>query len=76
MPNLNWPKQRPTNYNTILETIYYAYTGFIIAAKALLLSKDVECNTQIKILRDFDTHLVNTGEFSVAGGFENFRCLK
>ena len=53
------------------EAIYYAYTGFIIAAKALLLSKDVECNTQIKILRDFDTHLVNTGEFSVAGGFEN-----
>lgn len=53
------------------EAIYYAYTGFIIAAKALLLSKDVECNTQIKILKDFDTHLVATGQFAVDGGFEN-----
>ncbi len=53
------------------EAIYYAYTGFIIAAKALLLSKDVECNTQIKILKDFDTHLVATGQFEVEGGFEN-----
>jgi sulfite reductase (ferredoxin) len=52
------------------EAIYYAYTGFVIAAKALLLSKDVECNTQIKILKDFDTHLVNTGEFTIEGGFE------
>lgn len=53
------------------EAIYYAYTGFIIAAKALLLSKDVECNTQIKILKDFDMHLVATGQFEVEGGFEN-----
>jgi sulfite reductase (ferredoxin) len=53
------------------EAIYYAYTGFIIAAKALLLSKDIECNTQIKILKDFDLHLVQTGEFKIEGGFEN-----
>ena len=53
------------------EAIYYAYTGFIIAAKAILLSKDVECNTQIKILKDFDKILVETGEFKVEGGFEN-----
>lgn len=53
------------------EAIYYAYTGFIIAAKALLLSKDIECNTQIKILKDFDEHIVNTGELKIEGGFEN-----
>ena len=53
------------------EAIYYAYTGFIIAAKAILLSKDVECNTQIKILKDFDKILVETGEFKIEGGFEN-----
>ncbi len=53
------------------EAIYYAYTGFVIAAKALLLGKDVECNTQIKILKDFDTHLVATGEFVIEDGFEN-----
>ncbi len=53
------------------EAIYHAYTGFIIAAKALLLSKEVECNTHIKILKDFDEHLVNTGDFTIDGGFEN-----
>jgi sulfite reductase (ferredoxin) len=53
------------------EAIYYAYTGFVIAAKAILLSKDVECNTQIKILKDFDKHAVETGEFKIESGFEN-----
>jgi sulfite reductase (ferredoxin) len=53
------------------EAIYYAYTGFIIAAKAVLLSKDIECNTQIKILKDFDEHIVNNVEFKIEDGFEN-----
>ena len=57
--------------NKYPEAIYYAYTGFIIGAKALLLSKDVECNTQIKILKDFDEHIVNTGIFNMPDGFEN-----
>jgi sulfite reductase (ferredoxin) len=52
------------------EAIYYAYTGFVVGAKAILLSKDIECNTQIKILTDFDAHVVSTGEFTIAGGFE------
>lgn len=37
----------------------------------MLLSKDIECNTQIKILKDFDEHLVNTGEFKIEDGLEN-----
>ncbi len=49
------------------EAIYYAYTGFVVAAKALLLSKDVECNTQIKILQDFDTHIINENRLSIDG---------
>ena len=53
------------------EAIYYAYTGKVIAAKALLLSKDVECNTQIKIMQDFDKTFVETGIFAIEGGFEN-----
>ncbi|MFN8236678.1 MAG: nitrite/sulfite reductase [Chitinophagales bacterium] len=57
--------------NKYPEAIYYAYTGFVIAAKALLLSKEVECNTQIKILKDFDTHFVQSGAFIIEGGFEN-----
>lgn len=37
--------------------IYHAYNSFVIAAKALLLSKDIECNSQAAILRDFDEHI-------------------
>jgi sulfite reductase (ferredoxin) len=53
------------------EAIYYAYTGFVIAAKALLLSKDVECNTQIKILKDFDETFAGTGIFDFETSFED-----
>jgi sulfite reductase (ferredoxin) len=52
------------------EAIYHSYTGFIVAAKALLLSRDVECNTQIKILQDFDKTFVETGLFKFDGTFE------
>lgn len=57
--------------NLFAEAIYYAYTGFVVAAKAMLLSKDVECNTQIRILQDFDLHFVSNQLFSFVGGFEN-----
>lgn len=51
------------------EAIYYAYTGYIIAAKAILLSRDIECNTQIKILKDFDIHL--SGQFEGISNLES-----
>src|SRR5690606_2687073 len=38
------------------DSISHSYSVFISAAKALLLDKGVTCNTQIGILRDFDTH--------------------
>lgn len=57
--------------NLYPEAIYYAYTGFIVAAKALLLSKEVECNTQIKIIKDFDEHYVNSGIFKFETSFED-----
>jgi sulfite reductase (ferredoxin) len=50
------------------EAAYYAYTGMVIGAKALLLSVDVACNTQLAILQDFDTHLVGQHGFKVKGG--------
>lgn len=46
-----------------VEAIYYCYTVFIGAAKALLLTKDVPCNTQHAVLSNFDKQLVETGEF-------------
>lgn len=42
-------------------SIYHSYGALVIGAKALLLAKDVQCNTQIGILRDFDTHYGETG---------------
>lgn len=51
-------------------TIYYAYSTFVIGAKALLLSEDIRCNTHIGIIRDFDKHMVLTGKFLPANNFE------
>ena len=50
------------------EAAYYAYTGIVIGAKALLLSIDIACNTQISILQDFDEILVKQHGFKIAGG--------
>lgn len=49
------------------EAIYHAYGGFVIGAKAILLSNDIECNTQIKIIKDFDEKMLQQGHFT----FEN-----
>lgn len=49
------------------DAIYHAYTAFVVAAKALLLSQDIKCNTQIKILEDFQNHFADQaiGQFEV-----------
>jgi len=51
--------------------IYYVYAGFINAAKALLLNSDVQCNTQVGILKDFDTHFTEKGLFTGAPSFKD-----
>ncbi len=48
------------------DSIYHSYSSFIVAAKALLLSNDVKCNTHKGIISDFEKHYVETGLF----GFE------
>jgi sulfite reductase (ferredoxin) len=52
--------------------IYYAYSSFIHVAKALLLDRDVACNTHLGILNDFDTHYGEEKAFSFPGGFKEF----
>jgi len=52
------------------DSIYHTYAAYVSAAKALLLGKQVHCNTQIGIINDFDKHFVETGEFSFEGTFE------
>jgi sulfite reductase (ferredoxin) len=51
------------------DSIYHSYSSLISAAKALLLDKQVHCNTQHGIIRDFDEHFVRTGELEVKDGF-------
>ncbi|PHN06224.1 HEPN domain-containing protein [Flavilitoribacter nigricans] len=52
--------------------VYHAYTSFVIGAKALLLSKDVKCNTHIGILDSFQEAYINAGEFPLQGDFASY----
>lgn len=51
------------------DSTYLSYGAFVVAAKALLLSADVRCNTHIKIIEDFDAHFVQAGAFSDLNDF-------
>jgi sulfite reductase (ferredoxin) len=54
------------------ESLYNAYTSLVVAAKAMLLTEDVRCNTHIGILRDFDKHFVQQDKLTVAESFESY----
>jgi len=51
------------------DAIYSSYAAFVIAAKAMLLSKDIKCNTQKGVIDDFQTHFVESGEYTEVGNF-------
>ena len=50
--------------------IYHAYSAQIHAAKALLLQKGIQCNTQNGILNDFNKEFVETGIYSFTNDFK------
>jgi sulfite reductase (ferredoxin) len=50
--------------------IYYSYNSLVIGAKATLLSKDIQCNTHIGIIKDFETNVQNQGLIQLADSFE------
>lgn len=52
------------------DSIYNAYAAQVHSAKALLLQKGVHCNTQIGILKDFDTHFTATGIYTKTASFK------
>lgn len=52
------------------DAIYNAYSAFVISAKALLLTYDVNPNTQMNIIRQFDEHFVRTKKISLDDSFE------
>jgi sulfite reductase (ferredoxin) len=53
------------------DSIYHSYAVFVNTAKALLLDKGVSCSTQSIVIREFDTHYVQTGEVSVDQSFND-----
>lgn len=50
--------------------IYHAYSAQVHAAKALLLQKSVQCNTQHGILNDFDKHFTESGIYKSGSSFK------
>ncbi len=65
---LQWARESLSE-NRWADSIYHSYSSMVIGAKALLLSKDIKCNTQRKILDDFDAYFVEKGEFYFEKGF-------
>lgn len=65
---LGWANES-YNAGAYADAIYHAYSVFISAAKALLLDKGINSSSQHAIIKDFDTHFVETGEFHFANGF-------
>lgn len=52
------------------DAVYHAYSALVIGAKAMLLSKDLHCNTQQGIINDFNQHFCQSREFALEQGFE------
>lgn len=50
--------------------IYYGYNTFVIGAKAVLLGKDIQCNTHKGIIDDFQQKIVETGEIKLNVPFD------
>ena len=57
------------NEKSWADAIYHSYSASVNAAKAILLEKDIQCNTHKGIIDDFNTHCHQEFTFE---GFENF----
>ena len=66
---LDWSKEG-LNQQLWADAIYNSYNCFVIGAKALLLSEDVKCNTQIGIVKSFDEHFQSQDPFRSSRSFE------
>lgn len=55
--------------NRLEHAIYNSYNVFVTTAKALLLAEDIQCNTQVVIIEDFDSHFVATGKVALESTF-------
>jgi sulfite reductase (ferredoxin) len=66
---LSWAKAS-VEAGHFADGIYHTYNTMISTAKALLLDKEVHCNTQIGIINDFETHFVAHGLFAFDPSFK------
>lgn len=53
------------------DSIYHSYGALISAAKAYLLTSDVNCNTHHGIINDFDKYMVETGVIPLPTDFKS-----
>ncbi len=53
------------------DSIYHSYAGMVIGAKAMLLSRDIKCNTHKGIINDFQDHYVVKKEISLDQPFND-----
>ncbi|WKN30441.1 HEPN domain-containing protein [Porifericola rhodea] len=53
------------------DAIYNAYSSFVISAKSLLLADDINPNTQMNIIKEFDKQYVETGKVKLDSSFED-----
>ncbi|CAE7410450.1 cobA [Symbiodinium microadriaticum] len=50
---------------------YFGYNTLVIAAKAILLSEEISCNTHKGIIDDFQRHFVESGKIKLEGSFQD-----
>lgn len=66
---LDWATEA-FNKKSFADSIYHSYNVFVSTAKALLLEKEVSCNTQISIINDFDKHFTQAAAFQFDPDFK------
>lgn len=71
---LEWASEAMAE-NRFADAIYYGYTAFISTAKALLLDKNVKCNSQNSIIEEFDKNFVAEGVFPFEPDFRSLVLL-
>jgi sulfite reductase (ferredoxin) len=71
---LNWAGEAFEN-GAWSDAIYHSYSVFVNTAKAMLLDKTISSSTQIGILREFDTHYIESQEAFLPDGFTTFNEL-
>jgi sulfite reductase (ferredoxin) len=71
---LNWAGEAFENA-AWSDAIYHSYSVFVNTAKAMLLDKTISSSTQIGILKEFDTHYIESKEAFLPAGFTTFNEL-